>query len=140
MLQASLAVFEQQPERWRQEIGTVLGDIGVVRELQERNDEAIRLFRQAIAIHEGELGPTHPILIRPLINLARVHAAAGRQDEADAIFPGCYHCGADVLMCYARFLRAAGYKRESKLLEARVRGVRQEIARRDGAGLTFDAS
>jgi tetratricopeptide (TPR) repeat protein len=41
MLQESLAVFEQHPERWRQEIGTVLGDIGVVRELQGRNDEAI---------------------------------------------------------------------------------------------------
>jgi tetratricopeptide (TPR) repeat protein len=150
MLQESLAVFEQHPERWRQEIGTVLGDIGVVREFQGRNDEAIRLFRQAIAIHEGELGPTHPILIRPLINLARVQAA-GRQDDADAIFRravaiaeqrlGTEHPAySDVLMCYARFLRATGHKREAKLLEARVRGVRQVIARRDGVGLTVDAS
>jgi hypothetical protein len=93
----------------------------------------------------------HPILIRPLVNLARVQAAAGRQDEADAIFRravamaeqrlGMEHPAyGDVLMCYARFLLATGHKRESKLLEARVRGVRQEIARRDGAGLTFDAS
>jgi tetratricopeptide (TPR) repeat protein len=151
MLQEALAVFEEQPERWRQEIGTVLGDIGVVREFQGRNNEAIQLLRQAIAIHEGELGPTHPILIRPLINLARVQAAAGRQDEADAIFRravaiaeqrlGPEHPAyGDVWMRYARFLRATGRKREAKLLEARVRGVRQETARRDGVGLAVDAS
>ena len=71
MLEESLAVFEQHPERWRQEIGTLLGDIGIVRQFQGRNDEAIRLFQQAIAIHEAGLGPVHPILVRPLINLAR---------------------------------------------------------------------
>jgi tetratricopeptide (TPR) repeat protein len=122
-----------------------------VREFQGKNEEAIQMFRQAIATHEADLGPVHPILIRPLTSMARVQAAAGRQDEADAIFRravaiaeqrlGPEHPAySDVLMCYARFLRAAGHKRESKLLEACSRSARQENARRDGVGLTVDTS
>jgi hypothetical protein len=143
--------FEKQPERWQQEIGTLLGDLGVVRQFQGRNDEAIRLFREAIAMHEAELGAEHPILIRPLVNLARTQAAAGRKDDADTIFRravriaeqrlGTEHPAySDVLLSYATFLRATGHKREAKSLEAHVRNARQEIARRDGAGLTVDAS
>jgi tetratricopeptide (TPR) repeat protein len=143
--------FEKQPERWQQEIGTLLGDLGVVRQFQGRNDEAIRLLREAIVMHEAELGAEHPILIRPLVNLARTQAAAGRKDDADTIFRravriaeqrlGTEHPAySDVLLSYATFLRATGHKREAKSLEAHVRNARQEIARRDGAGLTVDAS
>jgi tetratricopeptide (TPR) repeat protein len=142
MLQESLVFFEKQPERWQQEIGPLLGDLGVVRRFQGRNDEAIGLFREAIAMHEAELGAEHPILIRP---------AAGRKDDADMIFRravriaeqrlGTEHPAySDVLLSYATFLRATGHKREAKSLEAHVRNARQEIARRDGAGLTVDAS
>ena len=141
MLQESLVFFEKQPERWQQEIGPLLGDLGVVRRFQGRNDEAIGLFREAIAMHEAELGAEHPILIRP---------AAGRKDDADMIFRravriaeqrlGTEHPAySDVLLSYATFLRSTSHKREAKLLEARVRNARQEIARRDGAGLTVEA-
>jgi hypothetical protein len=43
-------------------------------------------------------------------------------------------------VCARGFLRATGRKREAKSLEAHVGNARQEIARRDGAGLTVDAS
>jgi tetratricopeptide (TPR) repeat protein len=151
MLQEVLAAFEQRPERWQQEIGTILGDLGIVRHFQGRNDEAIQLFRQAIAIHEAGLGPMHPILIRPLINLARIQAASGRQDDADAIFRRAVQIAeqrlgpehpaySDVMKSYAAFLRATGHKREAKVMEAQARGARQGIDRRDGVGLTVDAS
>jgi tetratricopeptide (TPR) repeat protein len=142
--------FEKQPERWQQEIGTLLGDLGVVRQFQGRNDEAIRLFREAIAMHEAELGAEHPILIRPLVNLAGAQSATGGHAEADAGFRravriaeqrlGTEHPAySDVLLSYATFLRSTGHKREAKSFEARVRNARQEIARRDGAGLTVEA-
>jgi tetratricopeptide (TPR) repeat protein len=146
-----LAIFEKQPDRWRQERGTIMGDLGVVRHFQGQDDEAIQLFRQAIAIHEAELGPDHPVLLRPLINLAKVHAAAGRTADADAVFRRAVAIAerglgpdhptySDVLIAYAGFLRATGHPREAKALEARSKSARQENARRDGIGLTVDAS
>lgn len=151
MLQESLVFFEKQPERWQQEIGTLIGDLGVVRQFQGRNDEAIRLFREAIAMQEAGVGPEHPILIRPLVNLARTQSSTGAPADADANFRRAVQIAEqrlgpehptyrDVLLRYAAFLRATGHKREAKAMEARSRIVERDIARRDGVGLTVDAS
>ena len=86
MLEESLEAFQKQPGRWQQEIGTLLGDIGVVRVFHGNNDEAIKLFRRAITIHEAGPGVEHPILLRPLVNLARAQAASGNLDDAGATF------------------------------------------------------
>jgi tetratricopeptide (TPR) repeat protein len=151
MLHESLVFFEKQPERWQQEIGTLLGDLGVVRQFQGRNDEAIRLFREAIEIQEAGVGREHPILIRPLVNLARTQSSTGAHADADANFRRAVQIAEerlgpehrtyrDVLLRYAAFLRASGHKREAKAVEASSRMVERDIARRDGVGLTVDAS
>jgi tetratricopeptide (TPR) repeat protein len=151
MLEESLAAFKRQPARWQQEIGTLLGDIGVVRQFKGKNEEAIDLFRKAIAVHEAELGPENPILLRPLVNLARAQAASGNLDDAGASFRravaiaeqrlGTEHPAySGVLLSYASFLRNTGHKREAKSLEARSRDVRHENARRDGTDLIVDVS
>ena len=140
LVQDSLRVFEKQPERWRLEIAILLGDLGVVREFQGRQDDAIALFRHSIEMIENELGPRHPMLLRPLVNFARVGASEPMFRRALAIaeeslgpeHPTCI----DVLKSYARFLRANGQTHEAKLLEARA----QESARRNGSGWTVDAS
>jgi tetratricopeptide (TPR) repeat protein len=151
MLQESLVFFEKQPERWQQEIGTLLGDLGVVRQFQGRNDEAIRLFHEAIEMQEAGVGREHPILIRPLVNLARTQSSTDALADADANFRRAIRIAEerlgpehptyrDVLLRYAAFLRATGHKREAKAMEARSRIVERDIARRDGVGLTVDAS
>ena len=151
MLKESLVFFEKQPERWQQQIGTLIGDLGVVRQFQGRNDEAIRLFREAIARQEAGVGPEHPILIRPLVNLARTQSSTGAHVDADANFRRAVQIAEerlgpehptyrDVLLRYATFLRATGHKREAKAVEARSEIVERNIARRDGVGLTVDAS
>ena len=151
MLQECLVFFEKRRERWHQEIGTLLGDLGVVRQFQGRNDEAIRLFREAIAMQEAGVGAEHPILIRPLVNLARTQSSTGAHADADASFRRAVQIAEerlgpehptyrDVLLRYAAFLRATGHKREAKAVEARSEIVERNIARRDGVGLTVDAS
>jgi tetratricopeptide (TPR) repeat protein len=151
MLEELLAAFEKHPDHWQQEIATLLGDLGVVREFQGKNDEAIDLFRRAIAIHEAALGAEHPILLRPLVNLARAQAEFGKVDDAGAIFRRAvaiaerrldpeHPAYSDVLLNYAAFLRNTGHKREAKSLEARSRDARRESARRDGTKLIVDAS
>jgi tetratricopeptide (TPR) repeat protein len=146
MLEESLAAFEKNPDQRRQEIATLLGDLGVVRQVEGRGEDAIDLFRKAIAIHEAALGAEHPMLLRPLVNLAKAQAASGKVDDAGAIFRravaiaeqrlGSGHPAySDVLRSYAAFLRNTGHKREAKSLEARSLD-----ARRDGADLIVDAS
>lgn len=136
----SLAAFEKRPERSRQAIGTLLGDLGVVRACEGRNKEAIELFRQAISMLEAELGPRHPLLLRPLINLAKA-------SSSDAVFrralsiaeenlgPG-HPAYRDVLISYATFLRANGHKREAKALEQRWK----QTAQGHTDGMTVDVS
>ncbi len=151
MLEELLAAFEKHPGRWQQEIATLLGDLGVVRQIQGKNVEAIDLLLRAIAMHEAELGSEHPILLRPLVNLARALAEVGKADDAGAIFHRAVEIAeqrlgpehpaySDVLLSYAAFLRSTGHKREAKSLEARSRDARRENARRDGADLIVDAS
>jgi tetratricopeptide (TPR) repeat protein len=151
MLKECLVFFAKQPERWNQEIGSLLGDIGVVRQFQGRNDQAIRLFREAIARQEAGVGPEHPILIRPLVNLARTQFSVGAHADADANFRRAVQIAEerlgpehptyrDVLLRYAAFLRSSGHKREAKDVEARSQIVERNIARRDGVGMTVDAS
>jgi tetratricopeptide (TPR) repeat protein len=140
LVQDSLRVFEKQPERWRLEIAILLGDLGVVRDFQGRHDEAIALFRRSIEMIENELGPRHPMLLRPLVNLARVSASEAMfrraltiaEESLGSEHPTCI----DVLKTYAGFLRANGQTREAKVLEARA----QESARRNGSSWTVDAS
>jgi tetratricopeptide (TPR) repeat protein len=151
LLQESLRVFEKHPEHWQQQIGIVLGDLGVVRQSQGRNDESEHLFLEAVGVLEAEMGPRHPLVLRPLINLAQLYAVTSRRDNANATFRRAIaiaeqSLGAEhptyghALQIYAAFLRSTGRKREAKALEARSKNVLRDNARRDGVGLTVDAS
>jgi tetratricopeptide (TPR) repeat protein len=150
-LQESLAAFEKQPDRWKREIGTLRGDLGVVRESQGRDEEAVQLFEQSIAMLEEATSRSHPILLRSLVNLASLNAARGRASDADSAFRRAIaiaedHLGTEhprylnILMRYAAFLRANGQKNEAKALEARSKALLQQSARREGSALVLDAS
>jgi len=151
MLEDLLAAFEKWPDQWPPEIGTLLGDLGVVLRIQGKTGAAIELFQRAIALHESELGPDHPLLLRPLVNLASAEAQSGNLEAAAAIFRRAVaiaeqKLGPDhpaysgVLLNFAAFLRNTGHKREAKSLEARSREARRDNARREGMDLVVDVS
>jgi hypothetical protein len=108
-------------------------------------------MERSIEILESETGPDHPILLCGLNNLATVYAISRRRDDADATFQralvvaqkyaGTNHpmYGA-VLSNYAAFLRMNGRKAEAKTVEAQSKEVLRDSARRNGLGMTVDAS
>jgi tetratricopeptide (TPR) repeat protein len=51
-----------------------------------RDEEAIPLYREVIAIREAELGPEHPEVAVSLNNLASVYVASGKYAEAEPLY------------------------------------------------------
>ncbi|NOZ95442.1 MAG: serine/threonine protein kinase [Acidobacteria bacterium] len=48
-------------------------------------DEAIELYRKAVALRERDLGPEHPLVADPLVSLGAALSKGGRADEAVGI-------------------------------------------------------
>ncbi len=68
------------------EVAVALTNLGALVQRDGRYDEAERLYREALAIRERELGPRSPSLAGTLNNLGTVLRRAGRPDEARAVF------------------------------------------------------
>jgi len=152
LLESSVSVLEAQSGlKNRARASAAVSNLGVVRHLQRRDDEALLLFQRSVTILESELGPGHPLLIRALSNLAIGYLALGRRDEAGAALRRSLaiareRLGAEnplygsVLMNYAGFLLKTGQKAEGKALEAQAKTILGDSARRNGAGMTVDVS
>ena len=128
----------------------VLCNLGALRRLQVRYGEAVDFFARAIVVLEDTQGRDHPLLIRPLNNLAMVYIALGNREDAEAAFrralaitelrmgPQNPLCG-KLLLNYAECERKFGNKKEAKSLESRAKAVLGDNALVNGAGLTVDA-
>jgi pentatricopeptide repeat protein len=150
LLDQARVILEKPPPRTRT-LAVTLNNLAVLRRKQGRNEEAARLMERSVEILKSKMGPDHPILLTGLNNLATVYALMRRRDEADATFQkaltiaqkyvGANHAmyGA-VLFNYAEFLRANGRKAEAKALAAQSEEVLRNSARRNGLGMTVDAS
>jgi tetratricopeptide (TPR) repeat protein len=146
--QAALATKPIPDSGW---LAGVLNNLGMLRRLQGRHQEAILLMQQAMARIEAEFGPEHPLTARALNNVAAEYLTAGRREEADAAYrrsaalaestlgPDHPMLG-NVLGNYAQYLRDTGRKAESKRLAVRARDILRQSARRNGEGMTVDAS
>ena len=132
-------------------LAITLSNLGVVKRMQGRDRDAVQLLERSLKIFESETGRDHPALLRGLNNLATAYAFTRRRDEADATFRralalaeqylGTNHpTYGSVLNNYAEFLNMNGRKAEARTLAAQAKDVLRESARRNGLGMTVDAS
>jgi tetratricopeptide (TPR) repeat protein len=130
---------------------TTLSTLGMVRSRERRYGESLEAIGKAVAILEKKFGPDNPVLIRPLSAMAEADTLAGRKEDAGAAFrraiaicekslPPGHPSRAALLAGYARYLRATGERARAKTVEAQARSLAQNIARRDGMGMTVDVS
>jgi tetratricopeptide (TPR) repeat protein len=127
-----------------------LNNLAVVRLAQGRTAEAQQMLQKALADMERINGRSHPILLRPLNNLAtaqvRNHDDAARTtfrraiDLAEKTLGDQHPLYAQILDNYARYLRQTGDKRRSRDLAARAARILKENARRNGIGATVDVA
>lgn len=151
LLEEAEAAFEKSPEPKLDRLGIVLNNLGVVRRLQGRANEAISYFQRSLKMLQVELGPDHPYLVRVLNNLAATDFDVGKRSDADVAFRqaidiaekrlGIEHptYGA-ILQNYAAFLQDSGRKAEAKPLQAQAKKILKLAAQRSGAGMTVDVS
>jgi tetratricopeptide (TPR) repeat protein len=150
VLEESLAAFQKHPATAAQ-AGITLNNLAVVRDLQGRHEEAARLCQDALGRLRAEFGPDHPIVVRGLENLGTAYSELGRREEAGEAFRQALDMAEArlepdhptyglVLNNYAWFLRRGGDKTNARKYEARAREILKAGARRNGAGMTIDAS
>jgi len=128
-----------------------LNNLGIVRQRQHRYDESVELLSASLAVVEQHFGPEHPVLLRPLANLAVLYGETGRVAEAGPLFrraqaicdksmPPNHPSHANLLASYAAFLRRTGDKSRAKAMEEQARWLARENNRRNGLGLTVDSA
>ncbi len=134
MLEHALAVFERQSGPKRLSAAFVLNNLALVTVLAEHDyDGAAVRFTRAVSIVEKALGSDHPLLIKPLTNLADCYGKAGRTAEAELNFKrawaiaetlGAEHPSlGDVLSLYAKLLRKTNRRGEARQLQARAQSI-----------------
>jgi tetratricopeptide (TPR) repeat protein len=150
LLTRALAVLEKNPRAWS-EAALAKNNLGVVRFLEKNNEEARRLFLQALAMMEQRLGPEHPMLVRILSNLGSLETRTGHREEADRTLRRALDiaerrlgtenpCYAALLASYASFLRQGGDKSQAKVLEAQSSQILKDNGRRNGLGAVVDVN
>jgi tetratricopeptide (TPR) repeat protein len=150
VLMANTPVLDGQPPPCVDCFLFALSNLGTLRFHQGRLQEAADLEERSLAGFEAALGLAHPLLLRPLNNLARAYAALGRTRDAEAIFQQAISIAesrlkthpdyAAVLSNFAAFLRQSGRRTEAKAWERRSQAALQEYARDHGIGMTVDIS
>ncbi len=148
LLISALAVLEKKPGAWR-ETALAKNSLGVVRLLEGNYEEARRLSTQALVLMEQHCGPDHPMLVRPLNNLASAEHRIGLREQAGQRLRraldiaerrlGPEHPSyAALLANYADFLRQTGDKARAKALETQSSQILKESNRRNGVGEVID--
>jgi tetratricopeptide (TPR) repeat protein len=133
------------------ETANALNNLGLVRRWQHRYAESLDLVSTAVAMTKQKYGADHPLVLRPLNNVAVLYYLMGHNEEADATFeqarklclkalPPGHPSYASLLNNYAAFLRKTGEKSRAKTMEAQARSMNRDNRSRDGLGLTVDVS
>ena len=133
------------------DIAVALSTLGLVRRYQHRIGEALDLFRTTLAMMEKEYGPDHPMLLRPLTDVAVLNSLLGNVSEADAFFqraqaisdkalPPDHPSRVTLLANYAEFLRRTGEKTRAKTMQQQANALARDNARREGIATTVDVS
>lgn len=150
LLTRALAVLEKNPRVWS-ETALAKNNLGVVRFLEGNNEEARRLFLEALSMMEQRWGPDHPMLARILNNLASLENRTGHHEEAGQRLRraldiaerrlGREHPSyAALLANYAAYLRQGGDKSRAKMLEAQSIRIMKDNSQRNGLGAVIDVS
>jgi tetratricopeptide (TPR) repeat protein len=151
LLQDVVDDFDKKKSLDPVQVSAALNGLGVVRFNLKRFEEAATAYRRSIDLLESALGKGHPLLVSPLSNLGESYLKMGTLTEASAAYRRAADiCDASVMIedlpCginlagYAEVLRKQGRKREAKALETRSRRMQEDSRRRNGVGLTVDAS
>ena len=150
LIEQALVALENSSQH-RGMLAVTLSNQAVLRRMQGRDKEAVPLLERSLGIFESQNGRDHPALLRGLNNLATAYAFTRRREEADATFRralalaekylGTNHpTYGSVLSNYAEFLHMSGRKAEARTLAAQANDVLRDSARRNGLGMTVDAS
>lgn len=149
LIEAALPVLKARGDPL--DIAISINNLGLVRQSQHHYGEALELVSSSISMVEQKYGPEHPLLLRPLTNLAVLYARAGRNGEAEAAFARAknlcektlsttHPSYAMLLANYAEFLKRTGEKSRAKAMEQQAHSLARDNGRRNGLGLTVDAS
>jgi hypothetical protein len=114
-------------------------------------EDAEKLFRQAAALEERHLGPDHPEVTVPLMNLAGVHMASERYADAEPVLARVLsireqRLGADhpltaaSMARYAEVLRRMGRQHESARIASRAKAILARHAEDNMLGLSVEMS
>jgi tetratricopeptide (TPR) repeat protein len=150
LLKAALGHLEKDPKT-RTEAAIVVNNLAVVYYLRKDHAEAERLQLRALNLMEASVGPDHPMLIRPLNNLAALARREGRLEECGeklrrAMDIAERRLGSDhplygaLLASYAEYLRRQGEKSQAKAVRARSLQILKDNDRRYGMGSVVDIS
>ncbi|HEX4170268.1 MAG TPA: tetratricopeptide repeat protein [Bryobacteraceae bacterium] len=133
------------------QMANILSELGFIRYDQGRITESIDFYSREIHLLENALGPGHPRLVVPLNNLAASLTKLGKAQSASEILERAVnlcdktlgqenaYCGM-VLDNYSLALRKLGRKHEATEMAARAHKIEQISDRRNGIGLTVNAS
>lgn len=149
LLENALPVVRKAEDRFY--LAVALNAMAVVRHHQRRDADALDLAREALALTEENYGVNHPVLVRPLTNLAVLYTILGNFGEAgrtflraqaisDATLPANHPSRVALLTSYAEYLRRSGEKSRAKEVRQQASALAHESARRNGVGLIVDAA
>lgn len=106
-----------------------MGNLAVIEALEHKWDAAWERQTDCIRLLAAQLGPRHPELVRPYLNLARVHLARHEWAQAyesaakaRAVSMSSLYTAA-ALRLSATALRKLGRKTEARELEREARGL-----------------
>lgn len=131
----ALAILQDGPEQYRTNAASALMNIGFLEFRRGDAAEGIRFFHRSIELYQKALGPTHPELLRPLINLGRAYLhveswamaekAFRRAAEIAEALPSGHPIWREFLGPYAVALRKNGKKADSREVENRAKALRE---------------
>lgn len=150
LVEASLSALKDLPEA-ATEIGIANNNLGAVRLYQGRHAEAVVLLERSLTTLEAVRGPSHPILLRTLHNLAVARQRNGQRRSAGDVWRRAVELGAsrlglehplygEILKNYAAYLHETGDKAGGKALAARATAILRDHQRRNGLGSVVDVS
>ena len=133
LLNRALTILEKSPVSYQSFTAGALSNLGVLLTRQGNPEGALPYWLRAIPLFEQTLGPSHPDLIWPLINLGRAYLLLKRASMAEealhravAIAEPLGHehpILREALSSYAIALRKNGKKKEGREIEARAKAL-----------------
>ncbi|MEO8130724.1 MAG: tetratricopeptide repeat protein [Bryobacteraceae bacterium] len=149
LIREALAEFAKAGEVESLNTAVLLNNLGRVRLEFDHSEEVEKYLNTAVLIMERAGGPTHPSLIGPLRNLAKLQRQRNRPADAAALLAraleiskfrlGPEHATTGKLLSeYSAMLRRAGRKSEARAAERLARRIAASGPREDSERYTVD--